>query len=110
MGEKLFGISLDSNNAIAYICNLAKPSVYIVDLKSKEVDEIEGLDGQSSHCVIDEKKQQLIVACQGGSSGGAVNFVDLKTKKIIASVTDEKIRACIGVNIVEEAIMATEAD
>ncbi len=104
VGEKLFGISLDSNNAIAYICNLAKPSVYIVDLNSKEVDEIEGLDGQSSHCVIDEKKQQLVVACQGGSSGGAVNFVDLKTKKIIASVTDEKIRACIGVTIVEEAI------
>lgn len=101
VGEKLFGISLDRNGETAYICNLAKPSVYIVDLNSKEVDEVKGLNGRPSHCVIDEKGQQLVVACQDGSSGGAVNFIDLKTKKIIASVTDEKIQACIGVTYAE---------
>ncbi len=56
------------------------------------------------HCGIDEKKDQLVVACWSGDSDSAINFVDLKTKKIIASLTDEKIQACIGVTIVEEAI------
>jgi YVTN family beta-propeller protein len=99
VGEHLFGMALDRTGTAAYVCDFGKNSLYIVDLDSKRIEEIAGLDGVSSHCAVDEKGDQLMVTCQGGRSGGAIHFIDLGEKRVAGTIVDDKIQGCMGATI-----------
>jgi len=101
VGKNLFGMALDKASTTAYVCDYGSNSVYIVDLDSKRVDKIEGLEGVSSHCAVDEKGRQLVVTCQGGHSGGSIHIIDLETNGIVKTIIGDKIQGCMGVTIKE---------
>lgn len=99
VGEMLFGMALDKVGITAYICDLKSNSVSMVDIGSKKIDKITWAEGVSSHCAIDEKGRQLVVACQGGLAGGPVHIIDLETKTVTATIVDDKLHGSIGVTI-----------
>ncbi|MGZ4846276.1 MAG: hypothetical protein ACXV2F_00050 [Halobacteriota archaeon] len=74
-------------------------SISVVDLERRAVaSEIEELDGSPSHCRVDESNQQLVVTCQGGSSGSSVQVFDLETEDLIAKIVDTVIDAQIAIS------------
>jgi len=100
VGNKCFGMALDETGSTAYICTWDRASVALVDLdRRRVVEEYRGFGEVATHCAIDAPGHQLIVTCQGGDAGGAVRIMDLETREITTTITDEKIQGSIGVTI-----------
>lgn len=103
--EMLFGMALNKVGTTAYVCDLKSNSVSMVDMSTKKIiDKITWLEGVSSHCGIDEKGRQLVVACQGGLADGPVHIIDLEMKTVVATIVDEKLHGSIGVTSTDDLI------
>jgi YVTN family beta-propeller protein len=99
LGNKSFGLALDSTGERAYVCNMGSGSVSVIRLdRKKKVSEIHGLC-TPCHCIIDERGGQLVVTDQGGAAGPGVHFIDLATERIVRTISDTMIRSPIGVTL-----------
>jgi DNA-binding beta-propeller fold protein YncE len=97
-----FGLTLNKDRSLAYVCRMEEGAVSIIDLVTmKSTAEIRGVGPEPILCELDEDQGELIVSCWGGYETGGIQIVDLKTRKVIKSVVPAGAKASIGITIAD---------
>ena len=95
-----FDLTLNGDRTVGYVCLIEGDAISVIDLITmKPVAEIAGVGPQPIHCALDEERGRLVVACWGGMKTGGIRIVDLKTRKVVKSVSPAGAMASIGITI-----------
>jgi len=91
------GIELDEAHKTLYVVTKENNSLYVVDLKSKKVEQQIPLGAEAYTCLLSPDKKFLYISLWGGDK---VLLFDVKAKKIVyeIAVGDNPNEMCLGKN------------
>ena len=91
------GIALDDAKKILYVVTKDNNSLYLVDLKTKKVDQQIALGGEAYGCVLSPDQKELYISCWGCDK---VYVFDTEKKNIVSEIAvgDNPNELCLSKN------------